>query len=167
MPRRNTGMVGHTGEILFSKDAADIGQSITNAVVLRSHPAKASHHDTEHTMNEHTMQLISDQGYHYKQSCCYSPLIFYLPSTQSITFFTARYLWSCSSLFHAVPRQFIHLCLIQNKGAWASGRSGQRGKKKRRGRNTEINPTVPTGNSEKKRKGTRGKTCTPEAVSCK
>lgn len=53
MPRRNTGMVGHIGEILFSKDAADIGQSVTNAVVLMSHPAKTCHHET--TNCEHTM----------------------------------------------------------------------------------------------------------------
>lgn len=161
MPRRNTGMVGHTGEILFSKDAADIGQSITNAVVLMSNPPKTHHHRTANC------ELISAQGYHYKQSCCYSPLIFYLPSTHSITFFTARYLWLCSSLLHAVPRPLIHLFLIQNKRAGASGRSGQTGRKKRSGRKTEIGPTVPIRTAERKRKETRGKNGTPEAVSCK
>ena len=37
-------MVGCTGEILFTKDAAEIGQNIMNAMVLMSHPDKTCYH---------------------------------------------------------------------------------------------------------------------------
>lgn len=66
------------------------------------------------------------------------------------------------------PRAIYFLpFLFQNRGAQASGRPGQAGKQKRRWKNTKAGPVVPTGNSERKRKGTGGETRTPEAVSCK